>query len=98
MTLKKFMPAGGGDTVTLAAATTSARAALDPTSNAVRVVNDGTVTAFISFGDSNVAATASKMPIKAGATEVFTKGNATHVAALVATGTANLYFTSGEGI
>lgn len=96
MTLKKFMP--GGDTALLAAGTTSGRVALDPNSNAVRVVNDGTVTAFLQFGDVMAAATVTKMPIKAGTTEVFTKGAATHVAAITASGTANLYFTSGEGL
>lgn len=97
MTLKTFAPSGA-DTVTLAAATTSARAQLDPNSSTVRVVNDGTATAFLQFGDSNVASSAAKMPIKAGETETFTKGANTHVAAVTASGTTNLYFTNGEGL
>ena len=97
MTLKTFMPSGA-DTVLLAAGVASARVQLDPTSAAVRVVNDGAATAFIQFGDSTVASTTTKMPIKAGATETFTKGSSTHVAAITASGTTNLYFTNGEGL
>lgn len=97
MTIKTFMPSGA-DTVLLAAGTTSARAQLDVNSRAVRVVNDGAVTAFIHFGDGNVTANTAKMPIKAGATETFTTGTATNVAAVTASGTTNLYFTNGEGL
>lgn len=97
MTIKTFMPSGA-DTVLLAAGTTSARAQLDVNSRAVRVVNDGAVTAFIHFGDVTVTANAAKMPIKAGATETFTTGTASYVAAITASGTTNLYFTNGEGL
>ncbi|MFC3469191.1 hypothetical protein ACFOHT_04865 [Massilia oculi] len=97
MTLKTFAPSGA-DTVTLAATTTSARVQIDPNSSVVRVVNDGTATAFLHFGDVTVASNAAKMPIKAGATETFTTGTASHVAAVTASGTTNLYFTNGEGL
>lgn len=100
MTLKKFSPADGGDaTVMLATTATTARAAVDRTSNAVRIVNDGASTAFLQFGDATAAATVTDMPIKAGTTEIFTKGATTHIAAICATGaTTTLYFTSGEGL
>ena len=97
MTIKTFMPSGA-DTVALAATTASARVALDPNSRVVRVVNDGTATAFIHFGDATVASNTAKMPIKAGATETFTTGTASAVAAVTASGTTNLYFTNGEGL
>jgi hypothetical protein len=97
MTLKTFMPSGA-DTVSLAVTTASTRVALDVNSRVVRVVNDGTATAFIQFGDSNVTANTAKMPIKAGATETFTTGTASHVAAVTASGTTNMYFTNGEGL
>jgi hypothetical protein len=97
MTIKTFMP-NGADTATLAVTTTTARVAIDQYSSNVRVVNDGANTAFIAFGDVTVASTTSRMPIRSGATEVFTKGAYGFVAALTATGTTNLYFTSGEGL
>jgi hypothetical protein len=97
MTIKTFAPSGA-DTVLLAATTASARVALDPNSSAVRVVNDGAATAFLQFGDANVTANTSKMPIKAGATETFTTGTSAAVAAVTASGTTNLYFTNGEGL
>lgn len=95
--LKTFMP-NGQDTATIAATVASARVALDPTSNAVRIVNAGAADAFLHFGDVNVTADTVKMPIKAGATETITKGANTHVAAICASGTTTLYFTSGEGL
>lgn len=95
--LKTFMP-NGQDTATIAATIASARVALDPYSNAVRIINKGAEDAFIQFGDENVTATTAKMPITSGATETFTKGSATHMAAVTASGTAILYVTSGEGM
>lgn len=95
--LKTFMP-NGADTVAIAATTASARVALDQYSNAVRVVNAGAADAFLHFGDSTVTATTAKMPIRAGATETLTKGAATHVAAICASGSTTMYFTSGEGL
>lgn len=97
MTLKTFAPSGA-DTALLAAGVASARVPLDPYSSATRVVNDGAVTAFLQFGDATVVSTVTKMPIKAGATETFTSGSSTHVAAITASGATNLYFTNGEGL
>lgn len=97
MTIKTFAP-NGSDTATLAAGTTAARVAIDPNSSQVRVVNDGAGTAFIAFGDVTVTATTSRLPVRSGATEVFTKGAAGYVSAITVSGTANLYFTSGEGL
>jgi len=97
MTLKTFAPSGA-DTVLLAAGVASARVQLDPNSSVTRVVNDGASTAFLHFGDVNVVSTLTKMPIKAGATESFTSGSSSYVAAITASGTTNLYFTNGEGL
>lgn len=97
MTIKTFMPSGLG-TASLLAGTTSANVAIDPNSSAVRVVNDGTATAFIRFGRAGVTTDTTHMPIRGGATETFTKGSNDYVAAIVASGTTQLYFTSGEGL
>lgn len=95
--IKTFAPTPD-DSDLLAAGVASARVQLDKFSNTVRVVNDGTVTAFIQFGDVTVVATLAKMPIRGGATETFTKGSLEYVAAITASGTTNLYITCGEGL
>lgn len=66
--------------------------------NAVRVVNAGSVTVFLEFGGSAVAATTTTgMPVVAGATEIF-YGRRQYVAAITASGSAVIYFTPGEGL
>lgn len=97
MKTKTFAPTQA-DTALLACTTASARVPLDSLSSTVRVVNDGAATAFIQFGDASVNATVSKIPVKAGATETFTKGTAAWVAGITASGTTNMYFTAGEGL
>lgn len=97
MTLKTFFPKGDA-TVSVAATTTSASATLDAHSNVVRVVNAGADTVFIRFGKGATTATATDMPVLAGATETFTKGDSTTVAVLAAASTATVYFTNGEGL
>lgn len=100
MTLKTFSPAGGGvgSTVSIAGTIASASATLDAYSAAVRVFNAGPNVAFLRFTTGASTATGSDMPIAAGATETFTKGSATNVSAICASGTAALYFTNGEGL
>lgn len=71
--------------------------------NAIRVMNNGTATAWVKFGaDSTVAATvADDFPVGPGVTEVFTFGAeaATVYAAAIAAGsTGSIYFTPGNGI
>lgn len=73
-----------------------------PNGFTVRVVNDGTVTTFIAFGVNGAAATAavaSSPPMLAGTSEVFTVPAATtHISAIVASGTATIYATPGQGM
>lgn len=68
----------------------------------VRIMNNGTATVWISFGDPNVTATlATGIPIGPGVTEVLTfqdNGNAPlYVAAIAAGATGKIYFTPGRG-
>ena len=95
--IKTFAP-NGDITAQLVAGVTSSRVAVDKNSNAVRVLNAGPNLAYIQFGDSTVASANTRMPIPVGNTELFTKANATHVAAICDSGSATLYFTSGEGL
>lgn len=95
---KTFMPTDA-DTVSIAATITSARVALDQYSSVVRVQNKGPGEVFIQFGSGTVVSTTAKMGIASGATETFTKGAATHVAAVCAgADTATVRFTNGEGL
>lgn len=97
MHIKTFMPSAL--TVKIAATTASNSIALDTLGNTVRVVNAGASLAFIHFSkDPAYAATNGNMPIAAGATETFTKGAASYVAAIAASGTTDIYFTVGEGL
>jgi len=93
-------PFGPGATVTLAATTTSGRVQLSGVGSAVEVQNDGTTTMFIVKGGATVTATNAGYPIFAGQSKVISRdpANETHIAAIMASGTANLYATVGEGL
>jgi hypothetical protein len=107
MTIKSFNPTAGA-TVSLAAGTSTGRVKLggQPSAETLiqcRVYNSGTDVAFIRQGDSTVTATVTDMPIAPGEIEVFTFNlpNSTgglYVAAITASGTPTLYFTTGVGV
>lgn len=100
-----ILPFSPGPTSTLGVTAASGRVALaTPRGAQIRVVSaPGGQTAFIKFGDSTVTAAVTDMPILPGAIETFTVPLATpqalftHVAAITASSTATLYFTSGDG-
>lgn len=105
-----FQPTDGS-TVKIAATVSSGRHILggqpDTSDNQrfqVRVTNDGTTVAYIKFGDSTVAATAADIPLMPGSTSVFSLSvpygvtTGLYAAAIMASGTANVCFTTGVGI
>lgn len=73
-----------------------------PGTRQIRVMNDGSATAWVEFGGSTVtAATTTSFPVGSGATEVFTvkKSDAVIYAAAIAAGaTGKIYFTPGTGL
>lgn len=89
-------------TVSISASTASSSVALSVsgTNSQVLVTNSGTTTAFFEFGTSGVtASTSTSCPVLAGTQQVFTKPlTATHAAAIMASSTATIYFTSGAGV
>lgn len=90
-------------TVNIDVAASSARVAIAGAPTSVRVMNDGTATAWINFGDVTVtAAVATSMPVGPGVTEVLSFPNLTaatfYVAAIAAGSTGKIYFTPGSGI
>ncbi len=101
-----------GATVALAAGTASARVALTDTAagtgeRTVRVLNAGPETAFVAFGHAAATAAvpvagapAAGIPVPAGGgAEPFRiPADATHMAAVCASGTATLYVTVGQGL
>ena len=97
--LKAFAPEPG-KTVNITAGTVSGRVQVqvDPVAHRhVRVLNTGTVPVFLRFGDSTVTASlTADVPVAAGATELFS-GPQPYVAVIVASGTAVVYLTPGEG-
>jgi len=79
------------------AATTStgrkAYPAQTPNAQFVRIFNDGATTAFVASGDSSVTATANNTPIGGGKSVILAKSEFdTHLAAIMASGTANIYY------
>jgi hypothetical protein len=85
-------------TYTIAASTTSAEiTTLDATENQFRVHNPTAATCYIAWGTTAQTATTSSLPIGPGDSEVFTKGNATRIAALLSTGTGTISITTGAG-
>lgn len=90
-------------TVNIDVSNTSQRVALGGSGNGYRqinIMNDGTETVWIAFGDSTVstAATTGK-PIGPGADLVATVPNGvTYVAAIAAAATGKIYFTPCSGI
>jgi hypothetical protein len=100
--MELFSPVGT-NTTAVSCSTSSANGALNlPSATyggaSVRLYNSGSVTVFVQFGNSSVAATTSHMPIPAGAAESFQIGpGVTHVAGITASSTATLYATPGCG-
>lgn len=89
-----------GSSVKVAATTASGSVALGQRARTVRVHNASAAIAFIAFGDASVTANASgsgSIPVAAGATEVF-GGGSTHAAAVLSTGTGDVWFTPGDGV
>ena len=93
-----FRPSGGA-TVNIDVAAASARVVLS-SGEQQRVMNNGTATAWIAFGDGTVAATvAGSMPVGPGVTEIVTiPVGATNVAAIAAGATGKIHFTPGSGV
>lgn len=99
-------------TVKLAAFTTTDRVRFRASGvgliGSVRVLNAGSVSVFVAFGDSSVTATlpagtnasptAGSMAIPAGAVETFSLRGGAYIAGITASGTADLYITPGEGL
>lgn len=87
-----------GATVPLSASGTTANAALGTSSPSVWVCNPGTTLAYINFGDSTITATSTAgIPLPAGVCGVLSSGGTTHIAAILASGTATITATPGTG-
>lgn len=89
-----------GSTITVALSTTTTAAQTLPRGcDTFRLFNDSADKVFVKFGASDVAAaTAADIPIPAGAVESFSHGSATHLTAILASGTGSLYVTGGTGV
>ena len=68
----------------------------------VRLMNNGTATVWLAWGDATVAATTNGLPIGPGVHEVLTMnppvGGKLYIAAIAAGSTGRIYFTQGEGL
>lgn len=95
--LPAFTP--GGATATLAVTTASANVALNRSgANQLLVLNLGDAEAFVDFGDSAKTAATTDTPVPAGGWIMLSiPPDATHAAAITASGTATLRLTPGDG-
>lgn len=97
-----FKP-GRAATVNIDVSASSQRIALNYYPDSIRVMNNGTATVWIAFGDSSVTASLTTgIPVGPGVTEVLREANADgailYVAAIAAAATGKIYFTPGSGI
>ena len=94
-----FVPSGL--TVSIAASTVSASVALNSGAALaginVRVYNDGPALAFIKIGTGSATAGVTSIPLPVGAVELLSKATNDTFAAVTLSGTANVYFTPGNG-
>lgn len=100
VSVKAFTPYTAS-TVNIAATTTTGRVALPAESTNdenVLVVNPSTNLAFVELGDATVnAVITTSLPILPGTGIVIARKNASHMAGIMAAGTATLYATLGSG-
>ncbi len=90
-------------TVNIDVSAASQRVAIAGAPGSVRVMNNGTATVWIDFGDVTVtSAVATGMPVGPGVTEVLSFLNLTattfYVSAIAAGATGKIHFTPGSGI
>lgn len=95
-----FRPAGSTVNIDVSG---SSQAVLIGSCDSIRIMNDGTATVWLRFGDATVTATtATGMPVGPGVTEVIEfeqgLGQPISVAAIAAGATGKIYFTPGIGI
>jgi hypothetical protein len=99
--MKPFLPGGATVNIDVSSSTGAVQiAAGDNSIFQVRVMNNGTATAWIAFGTATLSATTTAgIPIGPGVTEVFSvSANPVWVAAIAAGSTGKIYFTPGSGI
>lgn len=99
MSMKQPFRPNGAVTVNVDVGAASARVAINA-GEQQRVMNNGTATAWIKWGDVTVAAViANDIPVGPGVTEVLTPPpGTTYVAAIAAGSTGKIYFTPGVGV
>lgn len=101
MTIEVQPFAQTGDTVLIAATTTSAQATIPfgaaLTATTFRVYNDGPSLVFVNIGKTTAVASVKSIPVPSGSIQVINKGANDTVAAVTLATTANVYITPGFG-
>lgn len=94
-----FSPIAPTVSVACSASPNSVRFLTTGTSCVLRLVNLGTETVFVKFGDGSVLASATDMPVLPGAMTGISVGDmVTWVGVITAQGTSTLYVTPGHGL
>lgn len=103
MNIKSFTPRPASSVnISVSASTQRVLVCADNGDVDIRVMNNGTTTAWITFGTVTIeAAVATGVPIGPGVTEVLRAPNQTgalYIAAIAAGATGTIYFTPGSGL
>lgn len=95
-----FGPGPGGPvTLNVSTSTNSVAVPNSNFENQIRVYNSCTTTVFVKSGSSTVTASNTDMAIAPGAVEVFSmSASHTHMAAIVPSGTCDIYIARGTGL
>jgi hypothetical protein len=100
--MSPFQPISATVNIDVSSSSQTVAIDVDGGTSTVRVMNNGTATAWINFGGSTItAALASAVPVGPGVTEVYTvpaPASGLYVAAIAAAATGKIYFTPGGGI
>lgn len=100
--MRAFKPTGPTVNIDVSSSNQEVALSTSPGGFDVRVMNNGTATAWINFGvTGTLAAVATTIPVGPGVTEVLRVGpktGAVFAQAIAAGPTGKIYFTPGEGI
>lgn len=101
MSVQPFAPYPAA-TVNINVSSSTQRVLIGTSAPCIRIMNNGTATVWVNFGDVTVtASTTTGMPVGPGVTEVIKydgNGGAIYAAAIAAGSTGSIYFTPGLGI
>lgn len=101
--MRAFCPSKSTSSISVSASSQNVKVASRTSPTNVRIVNNGTATVWLNYGDFSVTASASTgFPVGPGVHEIMTFspdiGSDLYIAAIAAGSTGSVYFTVGDGL